>query len=349
MKKEKNMKKKKVVAIFIIAAGAIAACYGCSHMTYEYEDENIRIIQYTGVESGVFAPVSITEADVEAEIENILEEHADVVETGLPAKEGNIAVVDYTGYIDGKAFDGGTAEGMEVSVGDTDFSKSVIGHKQGETYEWTGSITNSGDYNSVEADGEAVYTITIKAVAEKQMPELTDTFVKNLSEISENVQEYREEIKKRLEEQSETEYKRELSAGVFDAVLQNTEVFEYPAHDLKEAVKRIEQQYRSAAFDGGVEYTVFLSDYMGYSEGEFEEEVETAAKAQVKENLVIHAIADKEGILQTEKGKKAALKAMAEDYGYNSVQDMYAEIGKDEAEQYALAEAVKEWLAEQSE
>ena len=307
-----------IVALLV----GLALC-GCSRA--EYEDENIRITQYTGVESGALSPTAITDADVDAEIGEILDANAEKAETSRAAGKGDIVVIDYTSETD-------SSLDLELPVtADGGLQESLAGHKKGERYEWVDPVGN-------------IYTVTVKMVMEKHVPELTDAFVKTVSRTTGTVKEFRGEVKKQLEDRAEREYRAQLADGAFDAVLANTEVLQYP--DLTDIENEIKTQYQEAANDSGVDYETYIRDYIGQSLDKFDEGIQEASKAQAKETMAVRAIADQEKLIQTEKEQATALEALAKEYGYEDAAAMEKDIGRDRALSYAMAYAVREWLAD---
>lgn len=297
--------KKEILTVCTVAM--LCVLCGCSRTAGssdpEYEDGNIQIAQYTGVEAGVSAPAEISDTDVEIQINRMLNDHADLVETDKPAEEGDAAVIDWE---NGKE----SVEGLDILVGENELAASVAGHRQGETYTWD--------------DGQETYTVTVRKVAEYDVPELTDALAEELSGgASVMVAEYRKEIRVQMEKDAQSRYREELQEAVFQAVLNNTQVLEYPEDALKKAVEAAEAPYREAAESAGVEYEVFVQDYLGCTLDTLG--VSETAEAMVKEQLVVEAIADREKL-------KADGMEFTDDW--------------EETHENALTLLVKEWLAE---
>lgn len=237
---------------------------------------------------------------MESSIQATLEAQAETKEvTDRPVESGDTVNIDFLGKIDGEAFEGGSAEGYPLTIGSgtfiEGFEDSIIGHKIGETFDWEGTFPEDYPQENL-AGADVVFTITVNSISVEEVPELTDELVKTLSEDSTTVAEYKEEVKKDLEEQAQTNYDFTLQQNAWQAVLENTEVNEYPQEKVDEMADSLIQQYKDAAEYYGMEYEDFVEQQMGYALEDFETEVDAVAKENVKDELAVEAIAKAEKI-----------------------------------------------------
>lgn len=342
------MKKKTAVLLTGILAASMLLS-GCE-ASKGLETDDIKITQYKGVEvDEVEKPDEVTDEDVENSIQTTLESKAESKEIKDRAvKDGDIVNIDFVGKIDGKKFDGGSSEGYDLTIGsDTfidGFEDSIIGHKKGDKFDWDGAFPEN--YGNADYAGKDVtFTITVNKITEQVVPELTDDVVAEVSEKSKTVKEYKEEVKKLLEEDNETSYQDSLESEVWDKVLENTEVKKYPDGEKEKVEKQLREQYEQMAEAYGMEFEDMLSQ-MGMDEDTFNEQAAQAAESSVKSQMAVEAIADKEKIKVDDDTYKEEVKKLVETYGYESVDDLEEAAGEEDLKEIILTNMVKEWLAD---
>ena len=342
------MKKKLIAAVtgICMIAGALS---GCSSDTAE--NDYVSVSGYKGIEIGtVDVDTDISDEDVENEINSVLEENAtDKEVTGRAAQLGDTADINYVGKVDGQEFDGGSADNYPLELGSGSFidgfEDSIVGHNVGETFDWNGKFPD--DYQNTDLAGkDVVFTITVNALTEPELPELTDDFVKTVSEESETVEEYREEVRKNLEETAQENYDSELNSAVWEAVLEKAEVKGYPDGEVDRIYNTYLEQYQEMASYYNMEYDEFIQLYTEMTVDEFEEEAKEAAKDNIKQSQVAEVIAEKEGLTLTDEEYEKEFEKLAEDYGYEDVDDLKEVAGEETLKQLVLQPIVQEWLAE---
>lgn len=342
------MKKKLIAAVtgICMIAGALS---GCSSDTAE--NDYVSVSGYKGIEiDKVDVDTDISDEDVENEINSVLEENAtDKEVTGRAAQLGDTADINYVGKVDGQEFDGGSADNYPLELGSGSFidgfEDSIVGHNVGETFDWNGKFPD--DYQNTDLAGkDVVFTITVNALTEPELPELTDDFVKTVSEESETVEEYREEVRKNLEETAQENYDSELNSAVWEAVLEKAEVKGYPDGEVGRIYNTYLEQYQEMASYYNMEYDEFIQLYTEMTVDEFEEEAKEAAKDNIKQSQVAEVIAEKEGLTLTDEEYEKEFEKLAEDYGYEDVDDLKEVAGEETLKQLVLQPIVQEWLAE---
>lgn len=244
---------------------------------------------------------NVKDEDVENEVERLLKQHAtDVEVTDRAAKDGDETVIDYSGAIDGKKFDGGTAENQNLTLGSgmfiPGFEEQVVGMKIGETKDI--NVKFPEDYGAAELKGkDAVFTVTLHAIKEKKLPELTDEFVKEKTG-SETVEAYKASVRERLEKNNAQRAERETEDKLVKAISDTTEV-EIPDALIEKQIDNMVQEMSYRMMYQGLK----LEDYLKYTDQTMEAYRETfkdKAKDQVKTQLIIDKIITDEKLEATE-------------------------------------------------
>ena len=343
---------KKKVAMLLTGVMAVSLMMTGCQSAKGLETENVKISVYKGVEvDKVDKPSEVTDDDVNTQIQSVLDENSTTEEvTGRAVKKGDTATIDFVGKMNGEAFDGGSSTDYPLEIGSNSFidgfEDSIIGHNAGDTFDWNEKFPEN--YGSSDLAGKDVtFTITVKSISKKKTPKLTDKFVKKVSKESKTVKEYKEEVKKSLEEDNEKTYNDSLQQAAWQKVLDNTKVKKYPEKDVKKIEDSLISQYKSVAEAYNMSYDDLIKQQMGTTVEKFEKQVTKAAKSSVKQTLVTKAIADKENIKLDDETYKTELKKIADAYGYDSVKALKKAASKSELKEIALNDLVKEWLANQ--
>ena len=338
--------KNKITALLTGMLMSAMLLSGCQ-MSKGLETDNMTITQYIEVEIDEVEKVSaITDEDIDAYIQSELEAEADAVAAEDRAVEkGDTVKIDFVGKMNGEVFDGGSAEDYPLTIGSgafiPGFEDSIIGHKIGETFDWNGKFPDN--YGGEEMAGkDVVFTITVNAI----VTELSDEWVKAVSEKSKTVEEYKKEVTGLLEDNAQKSYEYSIETAVWEKVMENSTVKKYPEKEVDEKNKAWIGEYETAAEYYGIDYQTFIEEQMGMPLEDFEKQIETAVKDVVKEKMVVEAIADKQHIKLDDKTYEKEVEKMAQDYGYPDVKTMKEAADEDELREEALKNLVKEWLAD---
>ena len=287
--------------------------------------------------------ITATEEEIETTIENLLAQYATSEEiTDRAVEDGDTCSIDYTGYIDGEAFENGSEEDAEVIAGSSmyvdDFLTQIIGHMPGETFDI--EVTFPEDYNHEELAGkDATFTITINYIKEEYNPEFNDEFV--LENIAEDTgilsaSDYREYIVMVIEEEKYDDY-------IYDYLIENSVVSEIPQALLDYQENYLIAYYQSMAYTYeqyyGISYETFLSYYGFESEEDMLEQSQDDITELATHALIYQAIAEIEGIKPTKADAVAAFEAENEGYSYDDYVDS---LGKPYFANLALNSLVKE-------
>jgi len=339
--------KKKVITALLLVSLAGGSLMGCG--SKEISNEYVTVKQYKGLEVDKVEAEEVTDEAVENDIQSTLESYGTAEEVDRAVEDGDTVTIDYVGKKDGVEFEGGSATESPLTIGSgyfvPGFEEAIIGHTKGETFDI--DVTFPEDYNNGELAGQAVvFTITIHKIEQTAIPELNDEFVASVSEEATTVDEYKKEVKKALEESNKQTAEEELEKGVWEALMENTEVTKYPDDLIDENVESINSTYQQMAEYYGMEWEDFLSSMMGMTVEQYEDQLNETAKTSVKGLLALELIAEKEKLEPSEDEYQKLYEQYAEDYGYESVDALIEAATEEKVQQIALQEVVMDWMIE---
>ena len=255
----------------------------------------------------------VTEEEIEEEIERVRNQHSQLVASDKEVVEdGDFVIIDFEGKKDGEPFPGGSAEEYSLEIGSNTFipgfEEQLIGAQVGDELEL--NITFPEDYNAEDLAGEdVVFDVEIKEIKEKQLPELDDEFAKEVSDY-ETFEEYKESIKERLQKSKEDRTQREYENKLIEKASENAEV-DVPEKMVEDELNTMFQNFTQSVSQQGMEVQDYL-DYMGTDEEGWKEQNKEAAENRTRSNLVLEAIAEKEGIEISEEEIEEQIQEIAE-------------------------------------
>lgn len=308
----KKMRTLFVYGLCIFAALGLAACSSVNLSYDSYDlDEYIEVGDYKGLETAGYT-ISVTEEEVDAQIQSELQAAA-TTEKLADASEiaaGDTVNIDYVGKIDGKKFDGGSAEGYELTIGSgafiDGFETGLIGKKVGE--KTTLALTFPADYQQEDLQGKDVeFTVTINSATRETLPEYGLDYVQNTTDYD-TIEAYEEAVKERLYANKESEAVTTQQTELWSKALDNTEVKKYPEKELEYYIQFNSDQMDEMAKAYGMSREDLLASYNFGDEEEFSAVNEDSSKLRVKQEMLIEYIADKEGLEYTKKEKNKLIK-----------------------------------------
>ena len=243
---------------------------------------------------------AVTDDMVDGRIKEELQNKAEEVSEGS-VQNGDVVTINYVGTKDGVAFDGGTANNYELTIGSgtfiDGFEDGIIGMKKGQTKDL--DLTFPEEYSSEELAGqEVVFKVTLQSF--KRAPELTDDWAAKNTDCK-TAEEYRKEIRTTLEDEAKTSAQNTLRETAWNTVLSASEVKEYPQDDLDTAKTEFKTLYENYAKQGDMTLEDFVKA-QGISMDDFEEQSSQYAEYKVKQNLIVQGIMDAENMtLEDEK------------------------------------------------
>ena len=261
------------------------------------------------------ADLDVTDADVDAEIDKQRNTNARTVEvTDRAVQKDDMITLDFEGFVDGEAFKGGKGEDYPLTIGSgafiPGFEEQLIGVEVGKETEV--KVKFPADYQAAElADKDAVFKCTVKAIKEKQLPELNDEFASDVSEF-ETLQEYREDARKKLVERKTAEAKAKKEDEAVKAVIEDSEM-ELPEAMIETQQRQIVNDFAQRLQMQGLSMEQYLQ-YTGSSVEKMMEQVKPQAEERIKSRLVLEAVAAAEKLEATDEEFEAELKKMADQY-----------------------------------
>ena len=289
--------------------------------------------------------VDVTDEEVTAEIDREREKNSRTVDVEDRAvKEGDIATIDFEGFVDGVAFEGGKGEDYPLTIGShafiPGFEEALVGAKAGEQTDV--NVTFPEDYQAAELAGKAaVFKCTVKRLQEKQLPELDDDFVGEVSEESDTVEEYREEIKKKISDRKSQNAKNAKEEAAIEAVIADAEM-DIPDAMLDTQQRQMVQDYAQRLQAQGISMGQYMK-FTGTTAQMLLEQFKPQAMKRIQSRLVLEAVAAAENLQASEEEYEEEIKSMGEAYQMepDKVKELLGENGKKQVlEDLAVRKAV---------
>ncbi len=286
----------------------------------------------------------VSDEDMQMYIYDLMDEATEYRETEDAAKSGDYVKIDFTGTIDGKEFEGGSASGYEFILGQgeffDDFEKNVIGLKKGEDVSF--QMTFPEDYFDELKGKTADFKVTLQSVSQVIQPEYTDEFVAKNTEYS-SIEEYEEAIREELIVEAQQASEDEAGSSALAQAVENAKIegypqalYDYTYQDTREICEGTAQMF-------GLEIDEVIQDYYGA------ENLEEAVLDAVNETMVIQAIAKKEKLEISEKDFEKEAENLSAEYGYETLEEFEADYSRTELELILVREKVLDFLYESSE
>ena len=302
--------------------------------TFYVKPEEVTVKNYKGIKvTKEVAPV--TGDDVNAEVEQARSRNSRVVDVeGRAVQNGDIAVIDFDGYVDGVAFDGGKSENYELTIGSNTFipgfEEQIIGHNVGDKFDV--NVKFPAEYHAKELAGkDAVFKIVLHAIKFNELPALDDEFAKDVSEFD-TLDEYKADIKAKLEKKNEAEADKKVEEQVIDALIANLEA-DIPAPMFEAEAENFVRDYDSRLRMQGLDLKTYFK-YTGLDLDKLREQFKPMAERQVKTRLALEKIVELEGISATDEEVEAEYENLAKAYGMKA----------EDVKKYVEADAVREDL-----
>ncbi len=294
--------------------------------------------------------VKVLAADVNAEIDRVREQNARIMTVeDREIKKDDIAVIDFEGFVEGEAFEGGKGTDYSLTIGshsfiDT-FEDQLIGKKTGDKVDV--NVTFPEEYHEASLKGKpALFKVEIKEVKVKELPKLDDEFASEVSEFD-TLKEYKASVKKTLTDRRKAQVKTEKENKVLEKVVENAKV-ELPAPMVDEQVSQMVNEFASRLQQQGLSIEQYMQ-MTGMQPQALMDQMRPEAEMRIKTRLVLEAVAEAEEIKATDKDIDKELEKMAEMYRMEAdkLKEMAGEaekeqISKDVAVQKAVDLLVKE-------
>ncbi|MBU5593612.1 trigger factor [Amphibacillus sp. MSJ-3] len=260
--------------------------------------------------------VTVTDEDVDQDIENQRQRLAElVVKEDGTIEEGDTAVIDFEGFIDGEAFEGGAGENHSLEIGSGSFipgfEEQLIGKANDEETEV--EVTFPEDYHAEDLAGKAAtFKVKIHEIKAKELPELDDEFAKDVDDEVESLAELKEKTKERLEEQKKAEAENKKRETLINQASDNAEI-DIPEVMIDTELDRMVSEFEQRLQQQGMTLEMY-SQFSGQDEEALKEQMKEDASKRVRTNLVLEAIAIEEDLEVTEEDINEELETMAKMY-----------------------------------
>ena len=269
---------------------------------------------YKGVEIER-VPGEVTDEDVDKEIANMADRNSRMVEVDRPAQDGDTVLIDYAGFVGDEQFEGGTAERYPLKIGSgtfiPGFEDQLIGAKKDEDVEV--KVTFPEEYHSEDLAGkEAIFKCKVHEIKEKEVPEIDDDFVKDVSEfdtLDELKASKREELQKAAEARAEDQMKNSVIEKIFEA-----NDIDVPDVMVEEEIDSSLQQFDQQLRVQGMDLNTYVQ-YMGEDMNKFRESIREDAFKKTKTRMIVAKIVDQEEFDVTDDEIHEYLEDMAKQYG----------------------------------
>lgn len=259
--------------------------------------------------------VEVTDEDVDAEIKKEQEKNSRTVTVeDRGAENGDIATIDFEGFVDGVAFEGGKGTDYPLTLGSGSFipgfEDQLVGAKAGDHVEV--NVTFPEEYQAAELAGKAaVFQCDVKKVEAKELPELDDDFAQDVSEFD-TLAEYKEDVKKNLTEKKEKEARAEKENAAVDKAIENAQM-EIPDAMVDTQVRQMLNDFASRMQSQGLTMEQYFQ-FTGMTVEKMQEEMKPQALKRIQTRLVLEKIAEVENIQPTEDEVNEEISKMAEMY-----------------------------------
>ena len=310
----------------------------------------VKLGKYKGVKVDK-ADVEVTEEEINAAIDRERENNArNITVEDRPVKDGDMTMLDFEGFVDGVAFEGGKGENYPLTIGSgafiPGFEEQLVGAEIGKEVEV--NVTFPEDYQAEDLKGKAaVFKCTVKEIKEKEFPEIDDEFASEVSEFD-TLAEYKADVKKNLEERKAKEAKDAKEEAVIEAIIEASEM------DIPEAM--IETQQRQMVDEFAQRITMqglSMEQYMQFTGSNYNqmiEQIKPQAEKRIKSRLVLEAIAAAEKIEVTDEDYENEIASMAEVYQMEpaKVKEMLGEREEKNIRQDLAVKKAAEFVVEQA-
>ena len=277
--------------------------------------EDVEVENYKGIEATKDLH-KVTEEEVNEAIERLRERNARIITVeDRAAENGDSAMIDFEGFVDGKAFEGGKGENYPLTLGSGQFipgfEEQIVGHNMGD--ELDVNVTFPEEYHAKELAGkEAVFKCKLHELRSRELPELDDEFVKDVSEFD-TLDELKKDTEKKLQEQSDKAAQDDLENKLIDTVIENLKA-EIPEEMYENSINNMVGDFEYRLQMQGMDINTYLQ-YTGMEMESFRKTFREQAERQVKIRLALEKIAENEKLEASEEEVEAEYAKLAEQYG----------------------------------
>lgn len=278
-------------------------------------EPEVEIADYEGIKV-TKKSTEVTEELIDKEIESVRDRNSRLVTVeDRAAENGDIAVIDFEGFVDGTPFEGGKAESYNLSLGSNSFipgfEEQIVGHKTGE--EFSINVTFPEEYQVEELKGkESEFKINLHEIKAKELPEVNDEFVKDVSD-KETVAEYRDELKEQISKKLEDEAAQDEEMQVINKLCELLQA-EIPEAMYENKIDDMIREFDMRLRSQGMDFNTYMQ-YMGMDAAALRESYKPQAEQRVKLRLALEKIAELEKFTADDEAVESEYGKLAEQYG----------------------------------
>ncbi len=332
---------KKFLCIGLCGILTVAMLSGCSKQEGGNKSSStVKLGEYKGI---TYTPMSteVTDEDVDAEVQALLDRYPTLTSVDRAAELGDTVNIDYVGKLDGEAFDGGSASGTDLELGSgmfiDGFEDGLVGASKGDKLNLNLTFPDPYTNNPDLAGKEVVFEVTVNDVKESSPAELNEEFLASYTEYT-SVDEFMDNTRKQLEEYVRSQAESQKQYDIFTKVMENSEI-NVSDEDVQAYYEELYDTYKKQAEAIGIELETMIG-YYGMDLATFEEQMKLQAEEATKQDAVAREIAAKENITVEDTDREA----LAESFGYDTVETMEEDAGADMVESYILMDKVLDFL-----
>ena len=275
---------------------------------------------------------SVSDEEVEAEIKKALKQNAKIVDvTDRAAENGDQTVIDFEGFVDGVAFDGGKGTDYDLTLGSGSFipgfEDQIVGKNIGDEFDV--NVTFPEEYHAAELAGKpAVFKVKLKSIKTKIVEEASDEFASEVSEF-ETLEEYKADIRKNLEEAKEKNAKNAIEDEAVSKAAANSTI-EIPQPMIESQKEQLAQDFQYRLQSQGLSLEQYFQ-FTGFDRNKFYETLEPQAISRIRSRLTLEAVAKEEKLELTEEDVNGEYENIAKQYNMevDKVKDLFADRDKD--------------------
>lgn len=270
--------------------------------------------EYKGIEIEK-VETEVKDEDIENEIKNVQNKNARLITVSdRPVQNGDIVTIDFEGFIDGVAFEGGKGEDYDLEIGShtfiDDFEEQLVGKNLADDIDV--KVTFPEDYGKEElSNKEATFKVEIKDIKYKELPEVDDEFAKDVSEFD-TLDEYKADIKSKLLERKKNQALQEKETKAMKKVIENSTI-DIPEVMIEEQSDQMVREYAQRLKSQGLPLDMYLN-YMGQTQEEFKNSFNQQSEFNIRSRYVLEAIAEKENFEVKEEDIEKELDEIAKRY-----------------------------------
>lgn len=346
-----------VIAAVLSASLLLTACGSKEYLKDIKAEKYVALGEYKGL-TATAVKQEIPDDLVEDYItENYLAPRAEKVPvTGRPVQEGDVVNIDFAGYREGVAFEGGTAAGFDLTIGSgrfiAGFEEGLIGANIGDQVSLD---LNFPDYYPSNTDLEGqpvVFEVTVNSITESKNPELTDELVQELSAAgydvggSQTADELKKWVRDSYEQIVQSGYDSAIESKLASQIMESSTFQDPPEDMVKRFTESIENNVKVRALSLNMTLAQYMQLYEGMDEAGYRAFFDEEGLQMTKQYIMYQAIADKEGLAPTKEEISEELSAMMTLYGYNSVEELKKNVDVEGVEEDVMRKKVVSFLKE---